>query len=258
MERRSATRAQTVPLRPHTLDQGAPASLDEPTSSKRQEVRELLRRALPGAGHDTIHSLAASADVRRLRPEDVLFRQGEPVRLSLIVRGYAAYRRTTVDGQQVVVGISGPGDLFGITSMSASISSVDYVALTDCETAVWMGPDVRRLVALDPGFALAMLDRLALFLHALTEKVDGFLHQDARRRVVRILARHRELFFGDPPIVSRAILPGMVGTSREMTGRVLRELEREGTVVRVGRTGLRLLRPDRLDPNATRRSRDAC
>jgi hypothetical protein len=55
------------------------------------------------------------------------------------------------------------------------------------------------------------------------------------------------VFFADPPIVSRAVLPGLVGTSREMTGRVLRELEREETVLRVGRTGLRLLAPDRLD-----------
>jgi CRP/FNR family cyclic AMP-dependent transcriptional regulator len=212
---------------------------------------------LPGAGHDTIHSLVASADVRRLRAEDVIFRQGEPARLSLIIRGHAAFRRTTVDGQQVVVGIAVPGDLYGITSMSAAVSSVDYVALTDCETAVWMGPEVRQFVALDPDFALDMLDRLASFLNILTEKVDGFLHQDARRRVVRILARHGDLFFADPPIVSRAILPGLVGTSREMTGRVLRELEREGTVVRVGRTGLRLLRADRLDPEATRQSRDA-
>jgi hypothetical protein len=38
-----------------------------------------------------------------------------------------------------------------------------------------------------------------------------------------------------------------VGTSREMTGRVIRQLEREGTIARVGRTGLRLLDPQRLD-----------
>jgi hypothetical protein len=33
------------------------------------------------------------------------------------------------------------------------------------------------------------------------------LHQDARRRVIRILARHRDLFFGDPAILTRAHLP---------------------------------------------------
>ena len=48
-------------------------------------------------------------------------------------------------------------------------------------------------------------------------------------------------------MLTRSHLPGLVGTSREMTARVLRQLEREGTVERYGRTGLRLLRPDRLD-----------
>jgi hypothetical protein len=32
-----------------------------------------------------------------------------------------------------------------------------------------------------------------------------------------------------------------------MTGRVLRQLEREGTIARVGRAGLALLRPERLE-----------
>jgi hypothetical protein len=42
-------------------------------------------------------------------------------------------------------------------------------------------------------------------------------------------------------------LPALVGTTREMTGRVLRQLEREGTIQRFGRGGLRLLRPDDLN-----------
>jgi CRP-like cAMP-binding protein len=91
----------------------------------------------------------------------------------------------------------------------------------------------------------------------LTEKLDGFLHQDSRRRVVGVLLRHRDLFFGDPPVLSRAHLPGLVGTSREMTGRVLRQLEREGTVARVGRTGLRLLDPARLEVDARDAARAA-
>jgi CRP-like cAMP-binding protein len=91
---------------------------------------------------------------------------------------------------------------------------------------------------------------LASFLSILTVKLDGFLHQDARRRVIRVLVRHRDLFFVDPPVLTRSHLPGLVGTSREMTGRVLRELEREGTIARVGRSGLTLLRPERLEGGA--------
>ena len=76
---------------------------------------------------------------------------------------------------------------------------------------------------------------MAFSLHQTVERIEGFLHQDARLRVLRVLAQYRDLFFEEPVVLSRAHLPGLVGTSREMTGSVLRQLEREGTVVRVGR-----------------------
>jgi CRP-like cAMP-binding protein len=178
------------------------------------------------------------------------------VPLSLVLRGHGAFRRTTVDGQQIAVGTAGPGYLLGYTCISDGLSSVDFVALTDSDVALWAGPEIRHLAATDPGFALDVIGQLGSFLNTITEKVDGFLHQNARRRVVRILARHQDLFFAEPAVLSRAHLPSLVGTSREMTGRVLRELEREGTVARVGRTGLRLLRPDRLEADAAPLSRD--
>ena len=177
--------------------------------------------------------------------------------MTLVLRGHGAFRRTTVDGQQLIVGVAGPGDLIGLSSAATIQSSADLAALTDCEVALWRGPEVRRLATTDPGFALALIDQLATVLRTITERVDGFLHQNARRRVVRILAEHRELFFAEPAILSRSHLPSLVGTSREMTGRVLRELEREGTLARVGRSDLRLLRPDLLDADAARPPRGA-
>jgi CRP-like cAMP-binding protein len=230
-----------------TAPDGARATSSGSQSTDHDQVLALLERALPGSAPETIRRLAHTADVQRLRPDDMMFRQGEPVRLTLVIRGYGAYRRTTIEGQQVMTGIAAPGDLIGLTSVSATRSTIDLMALTVCDAAVWTGPQIRELVVGDTGFALDVIDKLASFLAILNMKLDGFLHQDARRRVVRILARHRDVFFADPPVVSRAILPGLVGTSREMTGRVLRELEREHTVLRVGRTGLRLLRPEQLD-----------
>jgi CRP-like cAMP-binding protein len=57
---------------------------------------------------------------------------------------------------------------------------------------------------------------------------------------------HADLFFADDPVLTRDYLPNMVGTSREMTGRVLRILEARSIVARVDRNRLRLLDPDGL------------
>jgi CRP-like cAMP-binding protein len=221
-----------------------------PTPSEQADLRALIQRSLPSAGADSLISLARTGRLRHLRINETIFAQGEEVPLVLIVRGYIAFRRTTVHGQEVTVGIANPHEMYGITSISSTVSSVEMVALTDAEVAVWRGPLFRSLAEHDAGLALDVIDRLADFLNILTYKLDSFLHQDSRRRVIRVLARHRDLFFGDPPILARAHLPGLVGTSREMTGRVLRELEREGMVARIGRTGLRLLDGERLDFDA--------
>jgi CRP/FNR family cyclic AMP-dependent transcriptional regulator len=218
-----------------------------PSVREQANLRQQILKSLPGSRPESAAALARTARLRRFRRDETIFRQGEEIQVVLLVSGHAVFRRTTIDGQQITVGIAHPGEVFGVTSVSESIASVEMVALNDVELASWSGEDVRRLAAVDPGLALDIADRLATILNNLTKKLDGYLHQDARRRVVRILARHRDLFFCDPPVLSRAHLPGLVGTSREMTGRVLRELENEGTVARTGRSGLRLLRPDQLD-----------
>ena len=150
----------------------------------------------------------------------------------------------------MVLGLATRGDLLGLTSIAAQRASYDFVAVNDADVAIWPAGGLRRLAADDPGLAVDVIDGMARDVVEVTERLDGFVHQDARRRVVRILARYRALFFDRPAILSRAHLPSLVGTSREMTGRVLRDLEREGMVIRVGRTGLQLLAPARLQEAA--------
>lgn len=227
------------------------------STTEHADIQELIERALPGCSVQTHRLLAESARVVSVRRDELIFRQGEPIPLTLMVRGHGGFRRTTVDGQAVTIDIAKPGDLFGYSSIASTFTPVDLVALTGGSVALWKGSDIRRLAANSSSLALLVIDRMAGFLASLTERLDGFLHQDARRRVIRVLSRHRELFFGEPPILSRSHLPGLVGTSREMTGRVLRELEREGTVARVGRTGLRLLSPDLLDADVVQPWREA-
>jgi CRP-like cAMP-binding protein len=216
----------------------------------RQEIRELISRAVPDSRAGTIDVLTRTARLRPVAGGETIYRQGDPVPLTILLRGYSAFRRTTTTGQELMSGVGRPGDLFGFSGLASVLSSVQLVSLTDCLVAQWSGPDVRALARDDPGLALGALDATAEALHLLMERIDGFLHQGARIRVMRILVRHQDLFFGEPVVLTRTHLPSLVGTSREMTGRVLRELEREGTVARVGRVGLKLLRPERLVADA--------
>lgn len=220
------------------------------SAAEQHELNERLVHSLPGCRPETIRVLVETARIRTLHTGEKIYEQGEPVPLTLILCGYGAARRTMASGQVLVFGVAPAGELFGWSGLASTPSSVEFVALTDCAVAQWPGPEIRALANTDPGLALATIDSMASSMHAAVELIEGFLHQDARRRVLRVLARHWKLFFGEPAVLSRADLPGLVGTSREMTGRVLRQLEREGMIERFGRSGLRLLRPDRLEAGA--------
>ena len=213
----------------------------------RDTLRNMLIRTLPNCSAATRERLNREARIRTVRPGEKIYRQGEPVPVTLIVRGYGAARRTTLNGKELVSGVAPAGVLFGWSGLASVPSSVELVALTECEVAQWQGTDVRAIASMDAALALAAIDSMAWSLHQTVERIEGFLHQDARLRVVRVLATHRDLFFKEKAVLTRTHLPGLVGTSREMTGKVLRQLEREGTIARVGRTGLKLLRPDQLD-----------
>jgi CRP-like cAMP-binding protein len=207
----------------------------------------MIEASLPGSRPESTRGLMTSARVRRVRAGELIWRQGEPIPMTLVLEGFAAFRRTTVDGQQLITAVVMPGELYGMIGITGSLAAAELTALTDCLVAAWPGAAVRELAAADADLALDVIDRLASLLTVITERLDGFLHQDARRRVLRVLARYRDLFFADPPILTRAQLPALVGTSREMTSRVLRSLEREGTIARVGRTRLLLLDPTVLE-----------
>jgi CRP-like cAMP-binding protein len=212
----------------------------------RADLPELLKRALPSARPKSQQLLTEAARIRNVAPGEVVFTQGEPIPLTLMVEGYGAFRRTTSDGRQLVLDLATRGDFFGLSSISALSSPVDLVAVTSAIVALWPGGVVRPIVTSDPALALEVIDGMARFIVNLAGRLEGFVHQDARRRVVRILDRYSAVFFGETAVLSRAHLPGLVGTSREMTNRVVRQLEQEGMIARVGRGQLRLLSPAAL------------
>jgi CRP/FNR family transcriptional regulator len=204
---------------------------------------EVIGEAFPHSREDIRRALAAAAAVHVFRAGRSILHQGDETSLALILNGHVALRRTTVDGRQLIIRIVGRGEIVSILPLVARPSSADALALTASPAAVWRGDDVRALARADPGFAVDILDQVLATFEDVVGRLDGLLYQNALRRVARVLLQHSDLFFVERPVLTRAHLPILVGTSREMTGRVLRVLEARGLVARVGRSRLRLLDP---------------
>jgi CRP-like cAMP-binding protein len=182
-----------------------------------------------------------TAGVRTFDAGQTILRQGEESSMALVLDGHVAIRRTTVDGRQLIVAIVTQGGLTAILPLAARPAAGDSVALTPSPAAVWRGADVRSLAAIDPGLAVDILDHVLGRYEQVVGRLDGLLHQNALRRVARVLHLYADLFFAEQPVLTRTDLPTLVGTSREMTGRVLRVLEAKQLVARVGRDRLLVL-----------------
>jgi CRP-like cAMP-binding protein len=204
---------------------------------------DVLDDGFPRSRADTRTALATTAAVRQFDTGETILRQGDQTFLTLVLDGYVAMRRTTDDGQQLIVKVVSPGEWAVILPVSGRPAGADAVALASSRIAQWRGLDVRTLAAADSGLAIDLLDRSLALFEALVDRFDSLLYHDATRRVARVLNVHARLFFSEPPVLTRAHLPMLVGTSREMTGRVLRLFESRGLVVRIGRDRLRLLDP---------------
>ena len=74
-----------------------PASPQQPSI----DIVELLAHALPGARPESHRWLAGNARVPRVAPGELIFRQGDPIPVTLVVDGHGAFRRATRDGREL-------------------------------------------------------------------------------------------------------------------------------------------------------------
>jgi CRP-like cAMP-binding protein len=204
---------------------------------------DLIGEAFPHSRPDTRRALIMAAEVRTFEAGHAILRQGDDSSVALVLDGHVAVRRTTVDGRLLIMRIVTRGGLASMLPLATRPAGADAIALTTTPTALWRGVEVRSLATIDAGLAVDILDHVLEGLEEVVGRLDGLIYQDAPRRVARVLHEHRDLFFAERPVLTRAHLPSLVGTSREMTGRVLRLLESRRVVSRVGRNRLRLIDP---------------
>jgi CheY-like chemotaxis protein/CRP-like cAMP-binding protein len=210
-------------------------------------VTKVIAEAFPDSHTDTISALADMGRVQTCAAGETIINQGAEGRLVLVIDGYIGLRRTTIDGRQLITRIATRGEVGAALPLADRPSAADLFALSASRVVTWWPGEARSLAENDPGFAMAIIDHVLASIETVVERVDGLLYQDAITRVARVLFAHHDLFFSDPPVLNRTHLPALVGTSREMTSRVMRVLEARGMVTRIGREGLAIEDLDALE-----------
>jgi len=214
-----------------------------------QSVGSHIARMLPAAGAGTLRRLERAAKQRTFVRRDLLHARGIQIPPFVMLSGHVMARRVAETGQVRAALIAGPGYLGGTRSISDPDGEALYelVALTDGTWATWDPRFVRELALQDAGLAVGLLDQSSDFAVVLNMRLDERSFENARQRLAAILTRYGKVIFDTPhPVAQRADLAAMIGTSRVMMYRALRELEAAGLVVRQRSGGINILDEERL------------
>jgi CRP-like cAMP-binding protein len=214
-----------------------------------ESVGSQLSRLFPGAEAGTLQHLEGAAREQSFGRRDILRSRGIALPPFIVLEGHVIDRRVAETGQVYGALIASPGYLGGIRSVSDPDAEPFYelVALTDGSWATWDPRVMRGLAEHDAGLALGLLDQSAEFAAILNIRLDERSFETARQRMAAVLTRYGSTIFDTShPIARRADLAAMIGTSRVMMGRALRDLEAEGLVKRERGGGIRVLDEERL------------
>jgi cAMP-binding proteins - catabolite gene activator and regulatory subunit of cAMP-dependent protein kinases len=216
------------------------------------EARQLgMFAALSDAQLDQLWS---GASHRRYRTGEAAFEQGqEALHFFVLLSGRLRVTQVTAEGQQVIVRIVNPGDLFGI---ARALRRTDYpgtaTAVLFSTAVAWPMSLWSQLVQDFPGFATGAMQTMGDRLQEAHTRMRELATEEVERRVAHAVLRlgnqsgHNETggIRIDFPI-SKQDIAEMTGTTLHTVSRILSAWEAAG-LVEAGRQKLLLKNPHRL------------
>lgn len=150
----------------------------------------------------------------------------------VILKGQVKAFVSDENGKEALLNILGQGEYFGeIAIIDAAPRSASIMTLEPCQMAVVAKGEFERCLAEHPDIALGLIRSLVKRIRALTEQVKGLALLDVYGRIVHTLTSLAKEQNGQLVIEQRLThqdIANMVGASREMVSRILKDLQTDG------------------------------
>ena len=201
--------------------------------------------SITAAQSETIQKFLAACHLRKFNAKAAIIRQGDPSRdLFYVVKGSVTVLLEEAEGRELVLAYLNPGEFFGEFGLFDSNANRSALvrARTACEVAQISYEKLKSLQALMPDLVFLIAGQLASRLRRMNSKIGNLAFMDVSGRVARALLdlcsepdamTHPD---GMQIRVTRQELGRIVGCSREMVGRVLKNLEEQHLVSVSGKT----------------------
>ena len=226
-------------------------------SRSSEAKRELLAKdsLFSGLTADQLDELVAASRSLRLVKRDELFHKGDAgSQVYVVVSGKLKALTTSLEGDDVVFSILGPGEVFGeIALLGETPRTATVVAIERCELMVIDRRDFLALLKRHPDAAIRLLQLLAVRVKRVSELVEDTLFLNLPVRLAKKLLALARVYGEQTPAGLRVDLKlsqeewgDLVGATRESINKRVRVWTDEG-IVSVDHGYIVIHRPDELE-----------
>ena len=200
-----------------------------------------------GLEESALRAIASHALVRAFPGNTILVYEGERTdSLFIILSGRVKIYSSNMDGREVVLNLLDPYDYFGeLALIDAEPRSASAMTLEVSRLAIIFRDDFLNHLQQEPCIAISLLQTLIRKLRRETEKVKSLALMDVYGRVAKLLlemAVEREGRLTVERLTYREIA-NRIGASREMVGRIFKDLKQGGYITLEGK---RIILKERL------------
>lgn len=209
---------------------------------------------------DSLRSLSRMATLRSVPRHTVVLHAGDRTdNIYFVLSGVLKVQVSDEEGREVILSMLGPGELFGeMGVLDDHPRSATVLAVESSEVVVIGQAEFKQCLAENPEVSLFIMRNLTKRLRMADRTIESLALLDVYGRVARLLLEAAETIDGRKVVthkLSKQDIAKMIGASREMVSRVMRDLtaqglihEQEGQLILVDLLAFR--RHGDLDPGA--------
>ena len=186
-----------------------------------------------------IEALLSQAVTKRIGPGEAFFEQGAPAtHFFLLVNGRLKVTQVTADGQQIIVRVVHPGDLFGFAK---ALRRIDYpgtaLGVIESLAICWPTELWPQFIDRSPHLAVSALNTIGQRLEEAHTRIREMSTEEVERRVAHTVLRLSKQAGRREPggvridfPISRQDIAEMTGTTLHTVSRILSAWESKGLV----------------------------
>ncbi|QDF96575.1 hypothetical protein CJ010_08540 [Azoarcus sp. DD4] len=188
-----------------------------------------------GLTDEVLAAVARVAMMRRIPRGQAVVRAGDRTDyVYFVLTGNLKVVVSDEDGREVILSILGQGELFGEMGMfGEQPRSASVIAVVPADLVMIAKHDFRQIMQENFEIAWRIMSNLAERLRNADRKIESLALMDVYGRVARLLIDMAEDVNGKTVVVrkiSKQDIAKMIGASREMVSRVMKDLGQEGLI----------------------------